>query len=90
MVRYYVIFSGIVQGVGFRYSLVRLALARGLTGWVRNRYDGKVEAEIQGDYFKVMEVINKIGESSSYISVDDYSIKEIELVKNEKSFNAIY
>ncbi|MFY9316643.1 MAG: acylphosphatase [Burkholderiales bacterium] len=41
--------AGRVQGVGFRYALQRAALARGLTGWVRNRRDGTVEAVLQGD-----------------------------------------
>ena len=39
---------GQVQGVGFRYACVRHARALGLTGWVRNRFDGTVEALLQG------------------------------------------
>ena len=41
--------AGRVQGVGYRYGLLDEALARGLTGWVRNRRDGSVEALLQGD-----------------------------------------
>lgn len=40
--------SGRVQGVGFRYALQREAERRGVTGWVRNRADGSVEALVQG------------------------------------------
>jgi acylphosphatase len=49
--------SGRVQGVGFRYSLLAEAKARGLGGWVRNRRDGSVEALLQGEEAAVEAVI---------------------------------
>jgi acylphosphatase len=39
---------GMVQGVGYRYALQDEAERLGLTGWVRNRRDGSVEAVVQG------------------------------------------
>ncbi len=38
-----------VQGVAFRYYAQRWASERGLTGWVRNRDDGRVEVAAEGD-----------------------------------------
>jgi acylphosphatase len=39
---------GLVQGVGYREACVRHSHALGVTGWVRNRIDGSVEAMVQG------------------------------------------
>lgn len=90
MVRYYVVFSGLVQGVGFRYSLIKLARQNNLTGWVRNRYDEKVEAQIQGEYSNIIYVINHLEDVSRYIRIDDYSIVDIDLVENERDFIVVY
>jgi acylphosphatase len=49
--------SGRVQGVGFRHALHAQALAHGLTGWVRNRRDGTVEAVLQGESAAVDAVL---------------------------------
>jgi acylphosphatase len=43
-----VIVEGLVQGVGYRHFAQRAALRLGLSGWVRNRADGAVEALISG------------------------------------------
>jgi acylphosphatase len=43
------VIGGRVQGVGFRYSMVIAARRLGLSGWVRNRRGGGVEALIAGD-----------------------------------------
>lgn len=41
-------FSGSVQGVGFRYTALRLARGFDVTGYVRNLHDGRVEMLVEG------------------------------------------
>lgn len=41
--------KGVVQGVGFRWFVYGRAEDLGLSGWVRNREDGTVEAEVEGE-----------------------------------------
>ena len=48
---------GRVQGVGFRMYLQREAQRHGVSGWVRNRRDGTVEAVVQGEPDAVEAVI---------------------------------
>jgi acylphosphatase len=48
MISRHLIISGRVQGVGYRDALRTEAELRGVTGWVRNRRDGTVEAVLQG------------------------------------------
>lgn len=52
-----VVVRGRVQGVGFRYAALEFAQAAGVTGWVRNRRDGTVEALVQGDAAAVEAVV---------------------------------
>jgi acylphosphatase len=47
--RTHVVVHGYVQGVGFRFAVEREARSRGVSGWVRNRDDGKVEAVFEGE-----------------------------------------
>ncbi|TFD35331.1 acylphosphatase [Cryobacterium sp. TMT1-62] len=49
MVRKQVVVRGVVQGVGFRYYTQTEARRLGLAGHVRNRGDGAVEVELEGD-----------------------------------------
>lgn len=49
--------SGRVQGVAFRYSAIRQAQLLGVTGWVKNAFDGRVELLIEGEDAAVSQMI---------------------------------
>ncbi len=61
MKRVHGIVHGEVQGVGFRAFTQRHATALGLSGWVRNLYDGNVEFLAEGETEKVREFIRLLG-----------------------------
>jgi acylphosphatase len=56
LVRLTVTVSGRVQGVGFRYYVIEKARDYNVTGYVRNRRDGRVEAVIEGPLSEVQAV----------------------------------
>lgn len=55
--RAHVLISGRVQGVNFRWNTQREAQRLGLTGWVRNTWDGRVEAVFEGEDSAVHQAV---------------------------------
>lgn len=51
------VIAGRVQGVGYRDWMVREAARLGVSGWVRNRRDGTIEALVDGDTASVEELL---------------------------------
>ena len=54
----HLVITGKVQGVWYRGSMCEEALRLGVTGWVRNRADGSVEATVAGTDAQVAAIIN--------------------------------
>ncbi len=65
----HIVVHGLVQGVGFRYFVFRVAVRLGLAGWVRNQYNGDVELVAEGERSMVEEFIKavKIGPRSAHV-----------------------
>ncbi len=66
----HLIVNGVVQGVGFRWFVERAAKNFGLTGWVKNLYDGTVEMYAEGDEGALKGFLDeiKIGPGSGRIT----------------------
>ena len=62
--------TGKVQGVGYRDFVARLASQHVLSGWVRNRRDGSVEAVISGDPTALHVVLNALHEGPPMARVE--------------------
>lgn len=69
---------GLVQGVGYRASFDAQARALGLSGWVRNRRDGSVEAMIRGDAHAVRKLIEWAHRGPAAARVSRVEIAEVE------------
>ena len=77
--------SGRVQGVGFRESMKMVAEALEVTGWVRNRGDGDVEATVQGDEPAVDQLVAWCGSGPPGANV---RFVDSRLVETSESFIA--
>jgi len=71
-----VVVSGRVQGVGFRYWTQDVAMGLGLSGWVRNRRDGGVEALISGPRPVVNEMLARFWQGPRAARVEGVSAEE--------------
>ena len=80
-------FVGEVQGVGFRWVSRRVANELGLTGWVRNEWDGSVTMEIQGTQEQIDSVILAI-ERGAYVRIENMDSRTIPVVAGERGFSA--
>ena len=73
-------FTGHVQVVGFRYSAQYLAQAIGVTGWVKNEWDGTVVMEAQGTREQLDLLVQKL-RTRNFIRIDYAAELEIPLVE---------
>ena len=67
----------------------RLARPLGLTGWVKNLWDGRVEMEVQGERTAVERLLRYLP-MERFIRVDSMDTKEISLKEGERDFREIY
>jgi acylphosphatase len=80
------IVTGRVQGVAYRASTVFEARALGVTGWVRNRPDGAVELEAQGDEEGVAALLAWCAHGPPAARVNGVSADDIAVVGDERDF----
>jgi acylphosphatase len=82
-----IIFSGRVQGVGFRFSAQRFAVDLGLTGWVQNWPTGDVALYAEGEPGQIQELVDRL---KTHFSIHDIKISEGPASGEYASFDVRY
>ena len=87
MLRAHLYISGLVQGVFFRYNTRKQAERLGLSGWVKNLCDGKVEIIFEGDDDAVLDMVRwcEHGPTGARVAKVEQKIEKIDEVQ-EKGF----
>jgi acylphosphatase len=88
-IRQHLILEGIVQNVGFRYEMTRLARQHNLTGWVMNRVDGSVEAIVQGSQSAIQHLLEQLN-ACRPIHITAIHTTTLPIVENEIGFVTRY
>ncbi|WP_431245262.1 acylphosphatase [Leifsonia xyli] len=78
MIRRRATVTGGVQGVGFRWSARETAQRLGVTGWARNRLDGSVEAEVEGEPEQVDRMLDWLRTGPPGATVDGVEVADAE------------
>jgi len=73
-VRAEIVVHGLVQGVGFRYFVMREAKKLGLNGYVKNLYTGEVITVVEGEKAIVEEIIKKLKIGPIHASVNSFKV----------------
>lgn len=85
-IRKHIVFYGKVQGVGFRYTARHLARSLGLTGWVKNEWDGTVTMEVQGRETLINELLKGLNRNT-FINIEWIDSEEIPIAEIENCFS---
>lgn len=86
IIRQRLVFSGRVQGVGFRYRAKTVADNLGITGWVMNESDGSVVMEAQGTLEQIYRLIQGVNKGH-WISVEHVDRTSLPVEEHEYYFD---
>ena len=81
-----VIYTGKVQGVGFRYTARTLATGHPVTGWVRNDPDGSVHLEVQGMPDSVRAYLDELAQKMR-LCITNAEEQSISSIPDEEGFS---
>jgi len=82
----HLVISGLVQGVGYRWFVMRKAEEYNLKGYVRNLYNGDVEVEVEGYRPMIIDFIKELRIGPRAVHVTDIKIEWREYENQYKNF----
>jgi len=88
--RLHIYYSGMVQGVGFRFAVERTAMTLNLKGWVKNLRDGRVEAILDGEESKLTLFLDKMMKGSMKPYIHSAEISWQDTIGESGDFRIIY
>ena len=83
----HLVISGKVQGVGFRYWMQNLAIENNISGWIKNKMSGDVEALIVGQKKEIQELIKLCGIGPDSAIVDRVQINDYDKDYSKEGFD---
>jgi acylphosphatase len=86
LVGVHLVISGLVQGVGYRWFVMRKAEEYNLKGYVRNLYNGDVEVEVEGYRPMIIDFIKELRIGPRAVHVTDIKIEWREYENQYKNF----
>ena len=86
----HILVSGMVQGVGFRFFVSRLARKLQLTGWVRNLPSGEVEIDTEGPRGLVESLVKDLSVGNSWAKVNHVDVQWEKYTGKHDGFDITY
>ncbi len=87
IIKKHLVISGKVQGVGFRYWMKNLAINNNISGWVKNKLSGDVEALIIGQEKEVQKLIKQCKIEPSSATIQNIQINDYDQNYLNEGFN---
>ncbi len=89
-VRARIIVSGVVQGVGYRFFVQRVARRMLLNGWVKNLFSGEVELEVEGPRGLIESMIKELRTGSLHATVTEIQVEWKKYTGQYSGFDITY
>jgi acylphosphatase len=90
LVRVRVFAGGRVQGVAYRFYAEKCAVRLGVTGWVRNLSDGRVEVLAEGSAEHVETLLDRLREGPSLARVESFDVRREQATGEFSDFRVVY